>query len=146
MLAFLLVLGSLFAAHAENAAGTSDVPSLQQTLAAKKWQRRVVLLYAQSADNVDLLAQQRLLEKDRAGLNERDFDVLVALGTSLSDADRRYLRGGDRRLASSATFTAYLIGKDGGVKQRFTKPVAAAELFKTVDTMPMRQQEMRRAD
>ncbi len=41
-------------------------------------------------------------------------------------------------------FTAVLIGKDGGVKEKSSRPIPPADLFGTVDKMPMRRQEMRR--
>ncbi len=118
--------------------------SLQATIAATKWQRRVILIYARDSNNADLTAQKRLLADQREGMNERDFDQIVVLETELSAADRNYLRSGDRKLAPSADFMLYLIGKDGGVKRRFSRPVSPTELFRTVDAMPMRQSEMRR--
>lgn len=118
--------------------------SLQATIAAKKWQRRVVLIYARDGNNADLTAQKRLLAEQREGMNERDFDQFVVLETELSAVDRNYLRSGDRKLAPSSDFMLYLIGKDGGVKRRFSRPVSPTELFRTVDAMPMRQSEMRR--
>ena len=36
-----------------------------------------------------------------------------------------------------------LIGKDGGVKRRWTGKMSIDELFQTIDAMPMRQYEMR---
>ncbi|MBO0947195.1 DUF4174 domain-containing protein [Fibrella forsythiae] len=118
--------------------------SLESTVAAKKWQRRVLLIYARDAQHADLAAQKRFLADHKAGLAERDFDQLVVLDGDLSDRDWSYLRGGDRKLAQGASFMLFLIGKDGGVKERFPAPVAASVLFRTVDTMPMRQSEMRK--
>jgi hypothetical protein len=40
-------------------------------------------------------------------------------------------------------FQVLLIGKDTGVKIRSDKPVAATQLTRTIDAMPMRQQETR---
>ena len=37
--------------------------------------------------------------------------------------------------------SAALVGKDGGVKQRWSEPFEAAEVFQLVDAMPMRQRE-----
>lgn len=45
--------------------------------------------------------------------------------------------------------TAYplitLVGKDGGAKQTWKKPVKNRDIFQIIDAMPMRQQEMRGA-
>ncbi|WP_375445472.1 DUF4174 domain-containing protein [uncultured Fibrella sp.] len=118
--------------------------SLEARIAGKKWQRRVVLVYARDAGNADLVAQKRVFAEQRTGFTERDFDQIVVLESDLTEADRTYLRGGDRKLSPTAGFMTYLIGKDGGVKQRFSKPVATSELFQIVDAMPMRQSEMGR--
>ena len=121
-----------------------ESPSLAATLAAKRGQRRVILVYAHDRTNPNLLVQQQLLTNQRKGLDERDFDQITVIGTELSAADKRYLRGGDRKLTDETTFITYLIGKDGGVKGSFSAPVAPQTLFRLVDSMPMRQSEMRR--
>jgi len=121
-----------------------ESPSLEAALAAKRGQCRVVLVYAHERSSPDLLRQQRLLADQREGLNERDLEQIIVIGDELSVADKQYLRGGDRKLAAETTFMTYLIGKDGGVKQRFSLPVAPQTLFRFVDSMPMRQNEMRR--
>ncbi|RZK33884.1 MAG: DUF4174 domain-containing protein, partial [Hymenobacter sp.] len=43
------------------------------------------------------------------------------------------------------SFSVVLIGKDGGVKLAQTQPLAPENLFGTVDKMPMRKQEAKRA-
>ncbi len=35
-----------------------------------------------------------------------------------------------------------LIGKDGGIKARWARPVAPKEVYSLIDAMPMRQQEL----
>lgn len=40
-------------------------------------------------------------------------------------------------------FTLLLIGKDGGEKFRSAKPVEIETIFRLIDSMPMRQAEMR---
>ncbi|MEZ0538636.1 DUF4174 domain-containing protein [Fibrella arboris] len=117
--------------------------SLESKLSVRKWQRRTVLIYAPDAGHKDLLSQQQLLTAQQAGIAQRDMDVLVALDSDLSAIDRKYLQSGDRKLPPSARFATYLIGKDGGVKQRFSTPVPATDLFRIIDAMPMRQSEMR---
>ena len=41
-------------------------------------------------------------------------------------------------------FQLLLIGKDGTVKLRSEKPVSISDIFGLIDSMPMRQQEMRK--
>ena len=45
----------------------------------------------------------------------------------------------------SDTFSVLLIGKDGGVKMRRDDIVSTREIFQLIDSMPMRQQEMRKS-
>lgn len=40
-------------------------------------------------------------------------------------------------------FAAVLIGKDGGVKDRFDQPVEPADLHARIDAMPMHRRELR---
>ncbi len=118
-------------------------------LAGYRWQYRVVLMFADS-ENVDLLRRQELMfkpvqsalaERDLVLITARDDDVIVIDGKS------SLLRAVSLRETYAVRpdgFTLLLIGKDGGVKLRSDKPVAAKELFALIDSMPMRQQEMRR--
>ncbi|GGG32245.1 hypothetical protein GCM10011378_05950 [Hymenobacter glacieicola] len=112
------------------------------TLKASKWQRRVLLLCAPTPDNAELRQQQQLLQPAKAELRARDLVVYEVHPGQLAAADQRYLR--QQLGVAGGSFTVLLVGKDGGVKRRETKPLPAAELFSTIDAMPMRQQEMRR--
>jgi hypothetical protein len=133
-----LVASALFA-HAQSARPTA----LAQTMKAQRWQNRVLLIGAPTAANADLQQQQKLLTAVPDELRERDFLVLALLFDQLSAADRQYWT---QELKQSLTrFSAVLIGKDGGVKRTETKPLAPADLFGTVDKMPMRRQEARRS-
>jgi Domain of unknown function (DUF4174) len=46
--------------------------------------------------------------------------------------------------ASTASFRAVLVGKDGGAKLSQSEPLDAVRLFATIDALPMRRDEMRR--
>lgn len=140
----LLILLSLaavtvgFAARAQ----TPRPASLAATVQGSKWQKRLLLLCAPNPENADLRRQQQLLEPARAELAARDMQVWEVIFSQLPAADQRYVR---ERLQVPATgFVVLLIGKDGGVKRRETVPLSPAQLFSTIDAMPMRQQEMRR--
>ena len=118
-------------------------------LSSVQWKNRVLVLFA-DRDASQYLEQQRLLEASRAGLSERDMLVLGVTGESVrtlfgntSGFDVETLRNtiGDK---SSIIFEAVLIGKDGGVKQRWTTPVSPESVFEIIDAMPMRADEMRR--
>ena len=101
----------------------------------------MLLLHAPTADAAELQRQRALLAAQPAGMQERDLLVLDVIENQLSAADRQYART-ELKLPAD-TFTVLLIGKDGGVKQRSTTPLPPADLFGTIDKMPMRRQEMR---
>ncbi|TVT40092.1 DUF4174 domain-containing protein [Hymenobacter setariae] len=116
--------------------------SLAQQLRASHWQKRVLLVGAPTADQADFLQQQKLLATVPNQLRERDFVVLALPYDQFSAADRHYWTQELKQPLTS--FAAVLIGKDGGVKRVETQPLAPADLFGTVDKMPMRRQEARR--
>ncbi|RSK45749.1 DUF4174 domain-containing protein [Hymenobacter perfusus] len=140
--ASLLLLTLLL--HCAALAQTAPATSLATTLKASKWQKRVLLLCAPNADNADLRRQQQLLGPVRAQLNTRDLLVREVLTSQLPPADQRYAR--EQLKVPASGFVVLLIGKDGGVKRRETSPLPPAQLFSTIDAMPMRQQEMRRGN
>lgn len=118
-------------------------------LSAVLWENRVLVLFADAGD-ARYGEQQGLLESVRDGLSERDMLVLGVTGQSVTTlfgdvsgfdvAAVHHTVGGD----SAEPFEAVLIGKDGGVKQRWTTPVSPEALFAIIDVMPMRASEMRR--
>ena len=136
-LASLLLLGLLVLT-----AQTSKPMSLEQTLRQSRWKKRVLLVAAPNAEQVDFKTQKALLAANRAELAERDFLVLDVLYSQLSAADQQFL---SKKIGvQPPSFTVVLIGKDGGVKEKSNHPIASADLFGTVDKMPMRREEMRK--
>jgi len=136
-----LPLVALAAAALIATAQTPRPSSLAQQLRASHWQKRVLLIGAPTASQVDFQQQKKLLAAAPDQLQERDFLVLELPYDQLSAADRQYWQQELKQPLTS--FVMVLIGKDGGVKRTETKPLAAAELFGTVDKMPMRRQEAR---
>jgi Domain of unknown function (DUF4174) len=137
----LLVLAAVAAAFSARAQ-TPRPASLAATVQGSKWQQRVVLLCAPTPENADLRRQLQLLEPVGAELEARDMLVRAVVFSQLPAADQRYAR--ERLHVSGKGFVLLLIGKDGGVKRRETAPLPPAQLFSTIDAMPMRRQEMRR--
>jgi hypothetical protein len=124
------------------ASQTAGSPSLAQTLRQSHWQKRVLLIGAPTASQPDFQRQKQLLADAAAQLKERDFLVLELPYDKLSAADQQYWQ---KELNQSLTkFAVVLIGKDGGVKRTSAQPLSPADLFNTVDKMPMRRQEMKR--
>ncbi|WP_201980650.1 DUF4174 domain-containing protein [Hymenobacter rubidus] len=116
--------------------------SLEQTLRASHWKKRVLLIAAPTAEQSEFRTQKALLATDKAGLAERDFLVVEALYDQLSATDKQFLA--QQMGLKQQSFAVVLIGKDGGVKEKSSRPIPLAALFNIVDKMPMRRQEMRK--
>lgn len=124
--------------------GVAQAPrpaSLAQQLRASRWQKRVLLIGAPTASQADFQQQKKLLAAVPDQLRERDFLVLELPYDQLAPADRQYWA--QELKQPLAGFAVVLIGKDGGVKRTERQPLAPADLFGTVDKMPMRRQEAR---
>jgi len=111
-------------------------------LASLKWKNRIILVNEPSSPTQTVA----LLEREVAAIQERDVFWFVITG---SDVQTNYpgslaanFREGvvqDYTLAGPKTL---LIGKDGGLKQQLDL-IDLNSLFASIDSMPMRQQEMR---
>lgn len=138
LLAGLALVSALALAQAPRLSSTG----LAQKLRASHWQKRVLLIGAPTAGQAEFQQQKKLLAGATSQLAERDFLVLELPYDHLTPADRQYWQ---QELKQSLTaFSVVLIGKDGGVKRTETRPLPPADLFGTVDKMPMRRQEARR--
>ncbi len=106
---------------------TPETASLNQY----QWQYRPVVIFAPSETDLNYVHQMAMLEKSKAELAERDIIVL----SDTSHASKGHLRA----QLKPAGFEVVLIGKDGGMKIRETKPISSEDLLSTIDRMPMRK-------
>ncbi len=108
------------------------------TIAQMKWERRVLIVSAPTAEDPALAEQRRILTAWKTSAAARDLTVVEIVGDTVRGASdpAAALR---RKYHLPATFTAILIGKDGGEKLRSAKPFPAAALEATIDAMPMRK-------
>ncbi len=108
------------------------------SVAQMKWERRVLIVSAPAADDPALAEQRRVLAAWKSSAAARDLTVVEIVGNTVRGAGdpAAALR---RKYRLPATFTAILIGKDGGEKLRSAKPFPAAALEATIDAMPMRK-------
>ncbi|RAK03280.1 uncharacterized protein DUF4174 [Larkinella arboricola] len=118
--------------------------SLKALLAEKQDHRRVLVLYGREDAQHLLIEQQEALHAERDQLAERDLDVIVLLSYDLPEPDRQFLMQEPFGLIPSENFQGWLIGKDGGVKHTFKKPIETGELFGLIDSMPMRKEEAKK--
>lgn len=114
--------------------------------------KRPLLLFAKSRSFAPLDKQVDLLRGYRPDLEDRDMVVLSTTGSQETSATIGYVsinRGTARELRKlykpeSRGLTIILVGKDGGEKARWQQVVDPQVIFDLIDSMPIRQDEMRR--
>ncbi|WP_299292794.1 DUF4174 domain-containing protein [uncultured Tateyamaria sp.] len=131
-----LLGGSLAAAEGDTTAPSTifleqDVSDLSEFV----WEKRPIIVFADSPNDPSFSQQMDLLADRAAELAERDVVVLTDTDPSANSDLRLKLR--------PRGFMLVLIGKDGGVKLRKPFPWDVRELSRTIDKMPMRQREIR---
>ena len=114
-----------------------------------QWKNRLILVFSPSSEDTGYKALENDIAVQAEEIIDRDILVFHILETgeiklgksSLQTGAGDYLR---RNFSiSPGAFTVLLIGKDGGVKLRSEGRVELDEIFSLIDTMPMRQREMR---
>ncbi|CCD87477.1 hypothetical protein; putative secreted protein [Bradyrhizobium sp. ORS 285] len=113
-------------------------PSDASLLDPYRWKNRVLVVTG--PDDDDTQQQRRIYKAAKAGMSERAIVLLEAVDDSVASRQLRAALSSDNR-----RFTVTLIGKDGHTALASHTPISAEDLFKRVDAMPMRQDEMRRA-
>ena len=100
-------------------------------LAQYRGTSRILVILASDQDDRDLIQQRHLNAQARAGFADRDLVIVEFVGTHPGTPALR-----ERLSPSSGAFRAFLVGKDGRVKQASEHPIRPEELFATVDAMP----------
>lgn len=119
-------------------------------LASYHWKNRVIIISAPSTENEKYRIQRGELDNRTEGVLDRDLLVLDLFDNEQSRMGDLFLTYDDvsklKKLfgLKPDQFQIILIGKDGTIKLRSDKPVPASKLFRLIDTMPMRKEEMRR--
>lgn len=103
-------------------------------LAALQWVARPIVVFAQTPEDPAFQRQLELLAANQEELAERDVIIIVDTAPETRSQARMQLR--------PRAFMLVLIGKDGQIKQRKPRPWNVRELSRTIDKMPMRQQEI----
>jgi hypothetical protein len=107
------------------------------------------VVFAGNGNDAALALQRQNFADHRSGLVERDIVVIWVVGNSVrsefgqppgSTAAQLRARFGMQKPG----FRIFLVGKDGGIKLSQSRPLTVNRLFRTIDAMPMRVEEMRR--
>ncbi|MEM1064125.1 MAG: DUF4174 domain-containing protein [Pseudomonadota bacterium] len=101
------------------------------------WLARPIVVFADTPADPRFREQMALLDARPEELIERDVVIITDTDPDARSAVRRQLR--------PRGFMMALLGKDGDVKLRKPFPWDVRELSRSIDKMPLRQQELRGA-
>ncbi len=143
-------LRSMDSSHPEtiHAASTSAQPETDFNLRDYRWQHRMMLIFAPSDQSLPYQNQMQQWTGVTEAMRERNLKLVEIFTTGQSRIEHQPIsrESGDRLRKQFSIdpnqFAIVLVGKDGSEKQRETTPTNPAVFFRTIDAMPMRQQEM----
>lgn len=112
-----------------------------------RWDERLLVISSPSELDAISSAQCSSTALERAAMASRDLRMVQLFasrggriaGRTLTRAQIDALR--DRWSLDPGRWSVALVGKDGGVKQRWSSPVGLDEVFAQIDVMPMRRSE-----
>mgnify|MGYP000949496352 CR=1 FL=1 len=105
------------------------------TLDAYAWDKRPIVVFANSDRDPRFVEQMDMLRGMPQELLDRDVIVLIDTDPAQNSAIRQKLHPRD--------FSFVLIGKDGQIKLRKPFPWDVREISRAIDKMPMRQREIK---
>ncbi|MDP3339711.1 DUF4174 domain-containing protein [Frigidibacter sp.] len=100
-----------------------------------RWQKRLVLVFADSPDNPAFADQMQMLAALPDELAMRDVVVIFDTDPEAKTELRQQLR--------PRGFMLVLMDKDGQIAQRKPFPWTVREISRAIDKMPLRQEELR---
>lgn len=116
-------------------AGFAPLSAEGLTIEQFRWEKRLVIVLADSPDNPAFADQLRMLAERPEELVQRDAVVIVDANPEAASAIRRQLR--------PRGFMLVLMDKDGQIAQRKPFPWTVREITRAIDKMPLRQEELR---
>ena len=114
-----------------------------------KWKNRLLFLFAEDASDPLFKNLQSQIMAQKTEVDDRD---LIVFEVPSKDPARMGTTPLDRQQADSIrnhfdipsnSFSLILVGKDGGIKLKREDRVDLREVFGLIDSMPMRQNEIR---
>lgn len=117
-----------------------------------RWKNRLLFLFAPESSHPLFESLKREIAARRQDMDDRDLIVFEILGVGSSSAAGSQLDPPGaasfrkRFDVSPNAFTVILVGKDGGVKLKTSDAVPLEDVFRLIDSMPMRRDEMRQKD
>lgn len=132
------------------AAASVGIGSVQAgaPLADHQWRHRVLLLYVPDADAPELASFRDAVRGRQCGMDDRDLVIGEVIGDDAGALGGRSLEAGSVRALRGAhgigreRAVTVLVGKDSGVKMEVDGVADIDRVFRRIDGMPMRKQEM----
>jgi hypothetical protein len=114
------------------------------------WKNRIIVVFADGFNDEYYKKQIQLLRVDTVDLKERNLVVYgvskkvakCEYGSKSNNINAKEVR--DYYRINDGVPKTILIGKDSGEKQRWYELVSTVQIFGLIDSMPMRQSEIRR--
>jgi len=121
--------------------------SFAQDIKNFQWKNRLLILSIDSIDNDNYKGQIHSLNSDLEGLEVRKLLIITLVSSDqsmgLTNKTRQAISPSYKEfIDDERPFMFYLIGLDGGVKFSSSEIVSNQELFKIIDVMPMRRDEI----
>lgn len=131
---FALILLIALPAHADSETFT-PIPAGEYQLEDFLWTARPLVIFADSPNDPRFIQQMEFLADQPEDLIARDVVVIIDTAPANASAIREDLR--------PRGFMLVLIGKDGEIYLRKATPWRVRELTRSINKMPIRQQEIR---
>ncbi len=139
---YLFAITLLFASRPDASAQVS-------LMDAFLWKQRPLVLFAPSADAPGARGMLGAVQRENAGFVDRDMVLIEVYGGDGALVDGKKLPAGTawhlrgRFDVAVGEVMVILVGKDGGEKLRANAEIDLEYIFRLVDAMPMRRQQMR---
>ena len=121
-------------------------------LSPYQWKNRLLFVFAPDQSHPGYDALHKSLAAQAAEVVDRDLVVFEVLESDLSFTNTDIIDPDTARLLREKfdvdrwDFTVVLVGKDGGTKLKRKGRTPLKDIFALIDSMPMRQEEMRQKD
>lgn len=131
-----------------SAMAQSDQP-VKKTPSDFQWENRILIVIANQESDSRVSEQLSNFEGSEVGFKERDLITFFLYKNGASRLNEQLLHPSSAEDIlkqygfGEPGFRLLLIGKDGGVKLQKDTPVSVEDIFGLIDSMPMRQREMR---
>ena len=112
-----------------------------------RWEKRIIVVVSDSMSDELIKEQIELLNQFPEEFEDRDL-ILIEVYNDRSQIQGKRSTSTEHsslisKFSTNGDFSLCLIGKDGGTKLRSEEVVNPLEIFQLIDSMPMRQREMR---